>query len=43
LDLCRAIQERENVLILRHNPDIVHAYAANWRRHYAEALPYAAQ
>ena len=33
----------ENVLILRHNPDIVHAYAANWRRHYAEALPYAAQ
>jgi len=32
----------ENVLILRHNPDIVNAYAANWRRHYAEALPYAA-
>jgi len=23
----------ENVLILRHNPDIVNAYAANWRRH----------
>jgi phosphatidylserine/phosphatidylglycerophosphate/cardiolipin synthase-like enzyme len=33
----------ENVLILRHNPEIVNAYAANWRRHYAEALPYAAQ
>ncbi len=33
----------ENVLILRHNPDIVNAYAANWRRHYAEALPYAEQ
>jgi phosphatidylserine/phosphatidylglycerophosphate/cardiolipin synthase-like enzyme len=33
----------ENVLILRHNPDIANAYAVNWRRHYAEALPYAAQ
>ncbi|MBK5103667.1 MAG: phospholipase D family protein [Burkholderiales bacterium] len=33
----------ENVLILRGNPDIVNAYAANWRRHFAEALPYAAQ
>lgn len=33
----------ENVLILRHNPDIANAYAANWRRHFAEALPYAAQ
>jgi len=33
----------ENVLILRHNPEIVNAYAANWRRHFAEALPYAAQ
>jgi phosphatidylserine/phosphatidylglycerophosphate/cardiolipin synthase-like enzyme len=31
----------ENVLILRHNPDIANAYAANWRRHFAEALPYA--
>jgi phosphatidylserine/phosphatidylglycerophosphate/cardiolipin synthase-like enzyme len=31
----------ENVLILRHNPEIANAYAANWRRHYAEALPYA--
>jgi phosphatidylserine/phosphatidylglycerophosphate/cardiolipin synthase-like enzyme len=30
----------ENVLILRHNPDIAHAYAANWRRHHAESLPY---
>ena len=33
----------ENVLILRHNPDIVKAYAANWRRHHADALPYAEQ
>ena len=31
----------ENVLILRHNPEITNAYAANWRRHIAEALPYA--
>jgi phosphatidylserine/phosphatidylglycerophosphate/cardiolipin synthase-like enzyme len=31
----------ENVLILRHNPDVANAYAANWRRHLAEALPYA--
>lgn len=33
----------ENVMILRHNPDIANAYAANWRRHYADALPYAGQ
>ncbi len=33
----------ENVLILRHSPDIVNAYAANWKRHFAEALPYAEQ
>ncbi len=33
----------ENVLILRHNPDIAGAYAANWKRHFAEALPYAEQ
>ncbi len=33
----------ENVLILRDNPDIVNAYAANWRRHHAEALRYAEQ
>jgi phosphatidylserine/phosphatidylglycerophosphate/cardiolipin synthase-like enzyme len=33
----------ENVLILRGNPDIVSAYAANWRRHFADALPYAEQ
>jgi phosphatidylserine/phosphatidylglycerophosphate/cardiolipin synthase-like enzyme len=33
----------ENVLIMRHNPDVVNAYAANWGRHYAEALPYAEQ
>ena len=31
----------ENVLILRHNPDAVNAYAGNWKRHWAEALPYA--
>jgi phosphatidylserine/phosphatidylglycerophosphate/cardiolipin synthase-like enzyme len=31
----------ENVLILRDNPEVVHAYAANWRRHHADALPYA--
>ncbi|MBE0619340.1 MAG: phospholipase D family protein [Burkholderiales bacterium] len=33
----------ENVLILRDNPDVVHAYAANWSRHHADALPYAEQ
>lgn len=33
----------ENVLILRHNPDIANAYAANWKRHLADALPYAEQ
>ena len=33
----------ENVLILRNSPDIANAYAANWRRHYADALPYAEQ
>ena len=33
----------ENVLILRHNPEVVNAYAANWRRHLADALPYAEQ
>lgn len=33
----------ENVLILRGNPDIVNVYAANWRRHFADALPYAEQ
>ncbi|MFH1045148.1 MAG: phospholipase D family protein [Pseudomonadota bacterium] len=33
----------ENVLILRHNPDIADAYAANWKRHFADALPYAEQ
>ena len=33
----------ENVLILRHHPELASAYAANWRRHRAAALPYAAQ
>jgi phosphatidylserine/phosphatidylglycerophosphate/cardiolipin synthase-like enzyme len=31
----------ENVLILRGNAGIVNAYAANWRRHFVDALPYA--
>ena len=33
----------ENVLILRHNAEVANAYAANWRRHRADALPYAEQ
>ena len=33
----------ENVLILRRNPAVASAYAANWRRHRADALPYAEQ
>jgi phosphatidylserine/phosphatidylglycerophosphate/cardiolipin synthase-like enzyme len=33
----------ENVRILRYNPDIANAYAADWNRHFAEALPYAEQ
>jgi phosphatidylserine/phosphatidylglycerophosphate/cardiolipin synthase-like enzyme len=33
----------ENVLILRQNPEVANAYAANWRRHFADALPYANQ
>ena len=33
----------ENVLILRRNPAVANAYAANWRRHRADALPYAEQ
>jgi len=33
----------ENVLILRGNPELANAYAANWKRHRADALPYAAQ
>lgn len=31
----------ENVLILRHNPPVLRAYLGNWKRHRAEALPYA--
>ena len=31
----------ENVLILRDDPDLANAYAANWQRHRADALPYA--
>ncbi len=33
----------ENVLILRHNDAVANAYAANWRRHSVDALPYADQ
>jgi len=33
----------ENVLLLRDSPDIANAYATNWSRHHAEALPYAEQ
>jgi phosphatidylserine/phosphatidylglycerophosphate/cardiolipin synthase-like enzyme len=33
----------ENVLILRHNDAVANAYAANWRRQFADALPYADQ
>ncbi len=31
----------ENVLILRGNRALAHAYLANWRRHHDEAAPYA--
>lgn len=31
----------ENVVILRGNPSVLRAYLENWRRHRAEALPYA--
>jgi phosphatidylserine/phosphatidylglycerophosphate/cardiolipin synthase-like enzyme len=30
----------ENVLLLRGNPALVRAYASNWHRHHADALPY---
>jgi len=30
----------ENVLILRRNPQVARAYAENWNRHAAEAVPY---
>jgi len=33
----------ENLLILRQSAEIADAYAANWRRHRADALPYAGQ
>jgi phosphatidylserine/phosphatidylglycerophosphate/cardiolipin synthase-like enzyme len=33
----------ENVLVLRQNPDVANAYAANWSRHFAGALPYPEQ
>lgn len=31
----------ENVLILRDNPPVLRAYLDNWKRHRAEAVPYA--
>lgn len=31
----------ENLVILRGNPPLARAYLANWRRHRAEAVPYA--
>lgn len=31
----------ENLLILRDNPALAQVYLANWRRHQAEALPFA--
>lgn len=31
----------ENVVILRGNPPVLRAYLDNWKRHRAEALPYA--
>lgn len=30
----------ENLLVFRGNPQLVEAYAANWQRHHAHALPY---
>lgn len=38
----QAAQHRnaENLLLLRGNPNLVEAYAANWRRHKIHALPF---
>jgi phosphatidylserine/phosphatidylglycerophosphate/cardiolipin synthase-like enzyme len=30
----------ENLLIIRHNKSMTRAYAANWGRHFADAVPY---
>jgi phosphatidylserine/phosphatidylglycerophosphate/cardiolipin synthase-like enzyme len=35
-----ARKNAENVLVLRNNHALTRAYAANWRRHRDEALPY---
>lgn len=32
----------ENLLILRGNPELIHAYFENWQRHRSEAVPYEA-
>ena len=36
------LRNAENVLILRGNPPLLRAYLDNWKRHRAEAVPYAA-
>ena len=38
----QAAQHRnaENLLILRGNPNLTEAYAANWRRHKIHSLPF---
>ena len=35
------MRNAENVLILRGNPPVLRAYLDNWKRHRAEAVPYA--
>lgn len=35
------LRNAENVVILRGNPPVLRAYLDNWKRHRAEALPYA--
>ncbi len=35
------MRNAENVVILRGNPSVLRAYLDNWKRHRAEALPYA--
>lgn len=36
-----ARKNAENVVVFRDHPALARAYAANWRRHRADALPYA--
>ena len=35
------MRNAENVVILRGNPPVLRAYLDNWKRHRAEAVPYA--